>query len=215
MLPYLVHIGYAVMILGFMARDILVLRAVLAAAQIILALYAFGISVPAITAWNAVLATINTSWAMLILHERRQVQVPPELQGIHGTQFTAMTAAEFLRWWKLGRTESMHDAALTRDGVDPTALYFILDGHAQVRRADAVIAELSAGCFVAEMSLITGKPANADVFAQGVLRVQRWARRDLHDLRTRDLGMWIKVQSAIGSDLVRKIERGAARVADK
>jgi hypothetical protein len=46
----LVHIGYLLMLAGLLARDVLVLRSLLLAAQIILALYAVSIAVPVITA---------------------------------------------------------------------------------------------------------------------------------------------------------------------
>ena len=49
MLPFLVHLGYAIMLCGFVARDILALRGLLLAGQLVLAAYAFGIGVPAIT----------------------------------------------------------------------------------------------------------------------------------------------------------------------
>lgn len=215
MMPYLVHFGYTLMLAGFLARDILVLRGVLAAAQVVLSFYALSIHVHSISAWNAVFATINTAWAIRILHERRQVQVPPELREIHRTRFTAMTSGEFLRWWRLGETKTLRNVALTRDGAHPASLYFILDGVAQVTRGVAVVTELPAGFFVGEMSLVTGRPANADVDAREDVRVQEWPREVLDDLRARDLGMWIKVQSAIGADLVLKIQRGDERLAQK
>ena len=43
MLPFLVHLGYAIMLCGFVARDILALRALLLAGQLVLAIYAFGL----------------------------------------------------------------------------------------------------------------------------------------------------------------------------
>ena len=207
MLPFLVHLGYAIMLCGFVARDILALRGLLLAGQLVLAAYAFGIGVPAITGWNVLFAAINTVWVVLILRERREVRVPRELQTIHRAHFAAMTPREFLAWWSLGRKDAVQGVPLTRDGVQPAALYFILNGAVLVRRGESTIAELARGFFVGEMSLITGRPANADVDPVGRVEVQRWSRSDLDDLRARDLGMWTKVQSAIGADLVEKIQR--------
>ena len=212
MLPFLVHLGYAIMLCGFVARDILALRALLLAGQLVLAIYAFGIGVPAITGWNTLFATINTVWVVLILRERREVRVPLELQTIHQGHFAAMTPREFLAWWRLGQRDAVHGVPLTREGIEPVALYFILDGVVRVCRRDSTLAELARGSFVGEMSLITGRPANADVDPVGEVEVQRWSRADLDDLRARDLGMWTKVQSAIGADLVEKIRRREARL---
>jgi len=215
MFPLLVHVGYSLMLCGFLARDILVLRGVLVAAQLVLAIYAVGIAVPAITAWNALFATINGVWVVLILRERRRVHVPLELQPIYDAHFAAMTPAEFLKWWGLGREVAIRDLPLTRDGVSPASLYFILAGTVRVRRGNTTIIELTPGAFVGEMSLVTGRPANADVEPIGEVKVQRWNRTDLDALRMRDLAMWTKVQSVIGADLVRKIQRGDERLAER
>jgi hypothetical protein len=213
-MPYLVHLGYVLMLGGFLARDILVLRSLLVCAQIIVAVYAINAAVLAIGAWNALFAIINAVWVVLILRERRKVHIPGELQEIYRTRFAAMTPREFLRWWQLGHAEVRRGMPLTRDGVQPAALYFILDGEVAIRRGRHTVTELPAGFFVAEMSLITGRAANADADPIGDVRVQQWDRSALEALRARDLAMWTKVQSAIGADLVDKIQRLDAQRTD-
>lgn len=49
---YFVYFGYLLMLAGLVARDILFLRCLLLGAQILVALYAVSIAVPAITAWT-------------------------------------------------------------------------------------------------------------------------------------------------------------------
>jgi hypothetical protein len=63
------------------------------------------------------------------------------------------------------------------------------------------------------MSLITGQPANADVDAVGEVEVIRWSARDVRGLRERSPGLWTKIQSVLGYDLVEKIRRGDERLA--
>ena len=211
---YLVHLGYLLMLAGLLARDILVLRSLLLGAQIILATYAVSIAVPAITAWNIVFATINVVWIGLIVRERRATQVPVALRTIHERHFAAMSPAEFLRWWRLGRTETIHARRLTREGVTPSSLYFVLAGAARVQRGDTEVTQLGPGSFVGEMSLVTGRAANADVEPIGEVTVRQWDRTDVEPLQARDLAMWTKIQSAIGVDLVAKIRRGDERLAE-
>jgi CRP-like cAMP-binding protein len=211
---YLVHFGYLLMLAGLVARDILVLRCLLLGAQIILAFYAVSIAVPAITAWNVVFATINVVWIGLIVRERRATQVPVEWQSIHERHFSAMSPAEFLRWWRLGRTETIHTRPLTREGVTPSSLYFVLAGAAKVQRGETELSQLGPGSFVGEMSLVTGRAANADVEPLGEVTVRQWDRTDVEPLQSRDLTMWTKIQSAIGVDLVAKIRRGDERLVE-
>jgi CRP-like cAMP-binding protein len=101
---------------------------------------------------------------------------------------------------------------LTREGVTPSSLYFVLAGAATVQRGKAELTQLGAGSFVGEMSLVTGRAANADVDPVGEVTVQRWDRTDVDPLRARNLAMWTKIQSAIGVDLVSKIQRGDERL---
>jgi CRP-like cAMP-binding protein len=211
---FLVHIGYLLMLAGLLARDILVLRSLLLVAQIILAAYAMSIPVPAITAWNIVFASINVVWIGLIVRERRATYVPVELQSIHQRHFAAMSPAEFLRWWRLGRTETIRARPLTREGVTPAALYFILAGSARVQRGSTLVTELGPGALVGEMSLVTGGAANAIVEPRDEVTVHRWNRTDVEPLQSRDLAMWTKIQSAIGVDLVAKIQRGDERLTE-
>ena len=212
MLPYLVHFGYVLMLCGFLARDILILRSVLVAGQAVIAIYAAQIGVLSIAGWNTLFASINTVWVVIILRERRRVQIPHEWQPIYRAHFAAMTPREFLAWWRLGQWDALRDTPLTREGSSPALLYFILDGTVEVRRGKTSIAQLTRGSFVGEMSLITGRPANADADAVGEVHVQQWTRVDLDALRAADLVLWSKVQSALGADLVEKIQRGDAKL---
>ena len=209
---YLIHVAYLLMLAGLLARDILVLRSLLLGAQIVLALYAVRIAVPEITAWNTIFATINVIWIGLIVRERRATQVPLDLRSIHERHFTAMSPAEFLRWWRLGRTETIHSRSLTREGVTPSSLYFVLAGAATVQRGKTELTQLGAGSFVGEMSLVTGRAANATVVPAGEITVHRWDRTDVEPLQARNLAVWTKIQSAIGVDLVTKIQRGDERL---
>jgi CRP-like cAMP-binding protein len=76
-----------------------------------------------------------------------------------------------------------------------------------VSRNAANVFDLPAGHFVAEMSLLTGDAANADVDAVEGVEVVRWATADLRELRQRNPSLWTKIQSVIGHDLVEKIQR--------
>lgn len=196
------------MLCALLARDILWLRGLLVAAQSLLALYAATVGVMSIAWWNVAFVVINTVWVMRILRERRGVVLPDDLVELHQAQFAAVTPAEFLRLWHDGRRDRFRAGShLARDGQFPEALYFLLDGRVDVSRGETRIAELSAGFFVGEMSLLTGAPANADVTTVGDVTAMRWDAQYLRDMRERDPVLWTKIQSVIGHDIVRKIQR--------
>jgi CRP-like cAMP-binding protein len=208
---YLVHVGYVLMLAAFVARDMLWLRATLVCAQSILGVYAWSIRVPAIAAWNVLFVAINLVWVVKIVRERRAVVLPPALARLYERHFSALTPAEFKRWWAQGRHERLQDARLTRNGTQPEALYFLLSGTARVSRDGEPVVDLEAGQFVAEMSLITGRPANADVWIAGEAELVSWPVTDLRGIQERQPVLWGRLQSVIGHDLVEKIRRSERR----
>ena len=205
----LVHVGYALMLCALLARDILWLRLLLVGAQSLIAAYALAHEVVAIGAWNALFVLINSVWVVLILRERRAVRLPDEMRALHERYFAALTPPEFLRLWGWAREESCDAAVLTRDGERPRALYFLLEGSVSVRKNDQELARLGRGAFVGEMSLLTGGVATADSVALGRVVARIWPVSRLQMLRTRDPGLWTRVQSVLGRDIVEKIQRSA------
>lgn len=205
----LVHVGYALMLCALLARDILWLRLLLVGAQSLIAAYAIAHGVIAIGAWNALFVLINSIWVVLILRERRAVRLPDELRALYERYFAALTPPEFLRLWGWAREEACDGAVLTRAGERPQALYFLLDGSVSVRSNEQELARLGRGAFVGEMSLLTGGAATADSVALGRVAARVWPVSRLQALRARDPGLWTRVQSVLGRDIVEKIQRSA------
>ena len=208
---YLINAAYFLMLCGFVARDILYLRSLLVLAQTGIALYAWNSGVPVIAGWNGLMVVINTTMAIKIVRERRAVNLPPDLRRLYERHFAALSPPEFLRWWRQGHRELIDGQPLTRTGEHPDWLYFLLEGKVRVSRGREPIVELHHGFFVAEMSLLTGEAAKSDGEPSGPVEVVRWPTRELHELRHRKPGLWTKIQSVIGHDLVEKIRRQEKR----
>jgi len=200
--PYLVHIGYSLMLLALLARDVLWLRGLLVVAQANLCLYSYFRGIESIAAWNAVFVLINTVWVIRILRERRAVLLPPELEQIRLRHFLALDPPDFLRLWRMGQRQTLSDAPLTSQGEAVPALYFLLRGTVAVRQAGREVVRLGAGDFVAEMSLLTGALAEVELM--------RWPAEGLRQLRARNAALWARIQSVLGHDLVAKIQRASA-----
>jgi hypothetical protein len=208
----LVHFGYLLQLFALLARDVLWLRGILVAAQSVLALYAWlrGPEYLPYVFWNLLFVAINTFWVARLLRERAEVQLPEDLKPLHERHFAALTPPEFLRVWREGERRTVTDVQLVREGTRPDALYFLLAGIASVQRHGRVVAELTAGNFIAEMSLLTGETTTADVVAKGTVEFIAWPAANLTRLRQRNPVLWSKVQSVLGHDLVEKIKRTAA-----
>lgn len=209
---FLVHFGYLLQLFALLARDVLWLRGILVAAQSVLATYAYlrGPEFLPYVFWNALFVLINLYWVARLLRERAAVKLPDELRPVYERHFAALTAAEFLRLWRDGERQRVHDAQLVREGTRPDALYFLLSGAVSVRRNGRSLAVLGPGNFVAEMSLLTGERTTADAVAQGPVEYLAWPADRLARLRERNPMLWSKIQSVLGHDLVEKIKAHSA-----
>ena len=90
-----------------------------------------------------------------------------ELRSIeqHGTLFTVPQGSTLIRRSEFGRY-----------------CLVLIDGRLAVQRSGAVIAELDAGAIVGEMSMLTGKPCNADVVATQASTVLVLTKREFDDV---------------------------------
>ncbi len=213
LVPNLVHIGYTLMLLALLTRDVLWLRSLLVLAQTSLCLYSYFRGIGSIAAWNAVFVVINTVWVLRILRERRAVMLPPELEQLRQRHFLALDPPDFLRLWQMGERQTLSGAHLTRHGETPPALYFLLRGAVVVRQGERELARLGQGDFVGEMSLLTGAAATADAAALGEVELMRWPVEALRGLRARNAALWSRIQSVLGYDLVAKIQRAGGAAA--
>jgi hypothetical protein len=213
MLPLIGNLAYGLMLCAFVTRDLLYLRAVLIAGQSLAILYAWGNGVPIIAAWNVLFVAVNAWMAYLLVQDRLAVRVPEDVRPTYERHFAPLTPQEFLRFWNSGEPETADAGWLVRAGERPAWLYFLTEGRVRVSRETETITELGAGYFVGEMSLLTGRAANADVAPVGRVEARRWSTSALLDARERDPRLWTKIQSVIGLDLVEKVhlaeQRGA------
>jgi CRP-like cAMP-binding protein len=139
------------------------------------------------------------------------VRLPEALAQIHARHFAALQPPEFLRLWRMAERRPLPaGTVLTRQGQQAPALYFLLQGAVRVRQGGREVAHLGPGEFVAEMSLLTGALASADAESVGEAEAMCWPVDRLRQLRQRNAGLWTKIQSVLGHDLVAKIQRAAA-----
>lgn len=207
-----VNIGYFLMLLAFLARDVLWLRLLLVFGQGSVVAYAVSVGAMPVAYWNGVFALINAFQVLLILRERRGVKIPADLLEFYDRTFAAFTPNEFLRVWHSGTVEEKHNLLLMQEGETPGRLLFLTGGEVLIERNGQCLARLGRGCFLGEMSLITGGRASADARAPGKVSYIAWDTRQLREWRERQPALWIKFQSVLGKDLVDKIRNASASV---
>lgn len=213
-LELVVNVGYVLMLLGFLARDVLWLRLLLVAGQSSVVFYTLGVGAVPVAIWNGLFACINGFQVVMILRERRGVSLPAELRDFYKQTFAAFTPREFLQLWRMGTEKNLASGLLVREGELPIQLFFLLQGSLSVERSGHTLAQLKPGSFVAEMAFLTGEPASADVIAVGSeVHCMAWETAALQHWRERKPALWTKLLSVLGKDLIDKIRRADAVVA--
>ena len=203
----IMNIAYVLNLIGLAVKNILILRLLLISGQIILIYTGYVRGNWIVMFWNSVFLIINLYRAILLLLERRPVKIPDELKDIYDNNFYHMTDREFLRFWSIGRMETVSDDYIVRAGEEPDSVFILTRGKADVINESGTVARLNRGGFIGEMSYVSNKPPGADVRAVGELELWYWKRDDLTRLKVKDHPLWVKMQQALGHDLVSKVNR--------
>lgn len=118
-----------------------------------------------------------------------------------------MRRREFLYLWQMGNIYNVKHKRLVSKGKHQQNLLLILSGEVEVKSSSQLLARLSRGSFVAEMSFLTGEPATADVFATDEASYIFWNQQKLRSLEQLNTDLLIKIQNILGNDLTVKLKK--------
>ena len=205
-----IHIANVLYLSSYLVKDILWLRALTVVGGLtIIAYYVFmPHPVWAAIAWNVLFLMINAWQIRLLLIERRPVQLDPESLRLQQLAFRSLTPREFAKVIKIGRwTDVAEGETIVKRGEPLERMMVIASGRVQVNAPTGVTIELRPGCFIGEMSFMTGDKPNADVVALEKTRLASWRQKDLRDLLSGSVELRAAVQDVLGADLVAKLHR--------
>ena len=206
----LVNVGYTLMLMGFIARDVLWLRCFLVLGQTSVVIYSLHKGAVPVASWNALFALINLGYVIHIVRERRKISLPPELRDLYEAVFAAFTPVEFQHFWKQGALKKIESGGLIREGEMQKELICLLAGQARVEKNARVLAHLGRGHFLAEMSFLNNEPSSANVLADGLVEYIAWDIAGLRRWKREQPALWIKLQSVLGHDLIEKLKTSSS-----
>ncbi len=203
-----VNVGFGLVFLALAIRESLWLRIILTVAYVFRLVYSFYfVGNLNISLWNVAFILVNIVMIAIILDERKIHLIPDELKDIKSTIFDALTSKEFVYLWSIGNLiEIEKNHRIIKEGIHQEKLMFILSGTAIVLRNDKVIANLSRGQFIAEMSLITLQPTSAAVESSNHLQYIEWNKDSLKTIENTNPKFWIKLQGVLSSDIAKKLQ---------
>jgi len=203
----IMNVAYALTLAGLAVRNILILRLLMISAQVILITTGLILGNAIIVFWNIIFIIINLIQVIILFKEKKPVRIPERLQDIYKDRFEHMSEREFLRFWAMGSKKIILGGLIIREGERKDSVFIITEGQALVKQNLNTVASLGRGDFIGEMSFISGRKASADVSSDGEISLHAWKREDLTHLKERDNTLWIKIQQALGHDLVAKVHK--------
>lgn len=198
-------------VMGFLARDELLLRLLMLAASALYLVYYYNVaSVPlwdAILA-NAILATVNIAVIAVVVLERTTFYMTKDTEVLF-RQFPMLTPGQFRRLLKAAReVEVAEPLGLTRAGAPVDRLWYVHDGTLRICKGGRE-SRVEAAMFVGELAFLTGAPASASVLAEPGARVLEWDAAELRRLIRKSPKLNIALQAQFNADLVRKVTQSA------
>ncbi|MEM9301601.1 MAG: cyclic nucleotide-binding domain-containing protein [Pseudomonadota bacterium] len=207
---YVINGAYVISVMAMAVRDVLRLRVLLFFGQIMFLCWGALIDNLPTVIWNTVFLVINAGMIGRILWERRPIAIPAEMRDLFDTVFAGMKPRDFLLLWELGDPHRRQNRTLVSLGETPAELQLVLDGYAHVVKDGEEIARIGRGGFVAEMSLLTGQHASADVRAEEPVETLSWSRQKLANLERLNPGLYLALQKALGRDVSSKAMKTAS-----
>ncbi|HEY1958293.1 MAG TPA: cyclic nucleotide-binding domain-containing protein [Polyangiaceae bacterium] len=203
-----IHVANVIYLGSYLVKDILWLRALtILGGLTIVAYYVFMPSpVWAAIAWNVLFLAINAWQIRVLLAERRPVVLDPDSLELYKLAFRSLKPREFVKVVKLARwTQVASGERIVAKGEDLDRIMVVVSGRVRVEPAAGAGIELRPGCFVGEMSFMTGERPNADVVAIEPTRLVTWPQKDLRALLESAVELRAAVQGVLGADLIAKL----------
>lgn len=199
----LLNAAYLVFLGSLVVRDVLWLRVIMSSASVLAISYAFLIDNPSMLAWNAIFLSINVYHIVRIMIDRRPISLSADLEEIYRSCFANMSQRDFLNFWNFGQELDLEGGKVCTEGEQPSKLFYVTAGEAEVTQAGKPIATRQRLNFIAELSFFTGQPASADVTING--KVVAWTREKLDDLRKIKPDLIKALRESIGRGVCQKL----------
>lgn len=202
----LLWLGFVMKIAGFMIRDELLLRALVAGGLTCDAIfYAFRADPVWMSAGaNVVLVAVNAVLLVLIVSERTTFRMSLKDRNIF-RHFATLTPGQFRRLRRLMRGETVAPGArLIEQGAEVADLILVLCARIDIRK-DGTLFPIRGPIFVGEIAFLTGAASSADVILPEGGEIVRIDAAALRKAMERSSNLHNAMIALFGQDLARKV----------
>lgn len=202
-----VHMAALFYVAGFLVRDQLYLRLLILCGTCCYMIYYFFLQdTPLWEAfiWSAIMGTANSYIIILLILERTTFSMSDDEKELYKA-FSMLTPGEFRKVLKRATWKKTDQPVkLTRNGVMPERLYYIMDGRVVVKKKKSTF-DIARPGFIGEIAYTLNCPATADVGLSSGGHYAWWAREDLKKLEMKYPGIRVGLHSILGADMAGKV----------
>lgn len=203
----LVHAAALAQVAGFLLRDQLRLRALVAFGGALYLLYYYLAPAAPLWAamfWSATMVGVNLVMIVLIARNRSRRALSDDALRMYGA-FEAMEPGDFRRLLRLARVFDVDaPTTLTRLGEQADRVFHVIHGTVEIARADRALSA-EGPMFIGEMGYLLERPASATVIAAPGARVAAWDSAALRRFCARHDRIARALEIAFNRDLAMKM----------
>lgn len=212
--PYLANVAAGLLLIGFTFRNPLKLRTFMILGNLAFILYYFLIS--PIPLWTAILSSIaiigvNIYMMAKIMSDRRMFRLSADEMMLFA-RLPGLTPGQYKTLLAISEWHSPNvSMPLTTLGDMPKALYYVLEGQAEVNREGKRFS-IGPHAFIGELAFLRQKPATATTFANAGALVVSWEQDALRSLMKANDGIRKAFDNMLSIDMADKMARNAAPI---
>ena len=204
----LVHIGSFLLLLAYLVRDQILLRAVIILGTIFYIVYYILMEAPLWSAllWNVSFVVINLIMIVVIYSDKTSFVMSEKEAKLYQVFYT-LSPGEFKKLLKIADWfEGSSEEKITTEGEIPSRLYFIINGEALIARDDKKFI-VGPNVFIGELAYLTKKPATATVKLTDKVVAISWKTTSLTKLLASNPQMKIAFDGLLNQDLAAKLAK--------
>lgn len=213
-LELLINTANVLYLFSYMVRDILWLRIFTVIAAMCLMPYFYFQPVPIMTPiyWNMGFTALNIIWIVLLVLERRPIQLSPKEERLCELVFRTMTPREMMKILKLATWQTADtDECFIDRGAKLDQLIVIYSGKACVEIDGKAVAEILPGQFIGSISYITEETAPANIVALESTCYVTWPKMKLKKFMEKNSELHTALERTLAIDLARSLQDAWAR----
>lgn len=205
-IDYIGHAAYGLTLLAFLFRTVVWLRLFAILGSVAAIAYSYYVSsfplwVPII--WHGLYLIVNLVQLLVSRWQSRSVRLNPIEDYLAQTALESFSSAEVKRFVSYAEEHQVGpQQEIIQEGESLDMLFFVLGGAANVIQGGQVVAQLSAGYFIGEMSLLTKSEARATVVSAQPMHVLTWHHSAIDEWVKGDASRLAMLQTALGNQIV-------------